>query len=487
MRRKTHSRVVASTLVAALMMQTGHASALGLLQAYEAAVQNDPTYRAAVYENEAAQQYKVLGRANLLPSMSMSYTKNKNRADITVPVLNQRTTTHPEYDSSTGVVSLRQPLFNLDGLARYRQGVAQTNYSDAQFSAKSQDLILRLVGAYADAKFAEDVLALVTAQRDTLAEQKKVNERIFERGEGTRTDMLETQARFDVAEAQLVEARNNVTTARNSLASLVGVSVDELDGLSDEFRVLPMTPDTFDGWKAIALENNAEIIAQRYGMETAQHEISKQRAGHAPRLDFVASLNKSDSDTLTTRNQESTVRTVGLQLNIPLYSGGSVNASTSQAVSNLERARSELDAKTNQVLVELRKQFDQVTSSAVKIDAMVKSVKSARELVAATKQSVKGGVRINLDVLNAQQQVYSAQRDLAQARYNYLISYLRLRFAAGTLIKDDLHTVANYFVRGGHSDLMSKASLPASSTLLRTSHIATAEVRTMGAVAEVAK
>jgi protease secretion system outer membrane protein len=146
-----------------------------------------------------------------------------------------------------------------------------------------------------------------------------------------------------------------------------------------------------------------------------------------------------------------------VQVNIPLYAGGSVAAATTQAVANHEKAKADLEAKTRQVLVELRKQYDQVLSSAAKIDAMVKSVNSARALVQATQQSVKGGVRINLDVLNAQQQVYAAQRDLAQARYNYVISYLRLRFAAGTLTTEDLHTVAKYFVGGG-SDVVAQVS-----------------------------
>lgn len=441
-------QVMAAALATGLALQASPAAALSLIQAYEAALRNDPTYRAAQHENEAGQQYKVLGRAHLLPSVGISYSRNKNRADITVPVFGEPVTTHPEYDSSSGAVTLRQPLVNLEGVARYRQGIAQTEYSDAQFSVKSQDLMLRLVGAYADAKFSEDQLQLAQAQRDTLAEQKKVNERMFEKGEGTRTDMLETQARFDVAEAQLLEARNNVTTARNMLAAIVGEEVSELDALSDDFRVRPMMPSGFEEWKAIALANNSEIAAQRIAVEVAQHEISKNRAGHSPRVDFVASYNKSDSETITTRNQDSTSRIVGVQLNIPLYSGGSVSAATSQAAANHQRARSELEAKTSQVLVELRKQYHHALTSASKIDAMAKAVDSARALVRATEQSVKGGVRINLDVLNAQQQLYTAQRDLAQARYNYLISYLRLRFAAGTLNAEDLRTVAGYFVPG---------------------------------------
>lgn len=439
-------RLLASALTVAFALQANHAFALGLVQAYEAALQNDPTYRSAVHDNEAGQEYRALGRSNLLPNLSANYAKYKNNADITQPnFLGKLSTSSPHYDSRSASVMLRQPIVNLDGIARYYQGVAQANYSDAQFSLRSQDLLVRLVGAYADAKYAEDHLALAIAQRDTFAEQKLINERMFQKGEGTRTDMLETQAKFDLAEAQLLEARDNVTIARNSLAAITGTEVTELDQLRDDFRVMPLQPATFEEWKAIALEHNSDIAAQRYAVEASKQEIKKAQAGHAPRIDFVASVDRGVSETLNTLNQDSINRTIGVQVSIPLYSGGSVSAASNQAVANHEKAKSDLDAKTSQVLVELRKQYSQVLSSVSRIDALVKSVNSASMLVQATQQSVKGGVRINLDVLNAQQQMYAARRDLAQARYNYLMSYLKLRFAAGTLATEDLRTVAGYF------------------------------------------
>lgn len=458
MTRFPQRRFLAAAIAGVMSLQAGSVFALGLVEAYEAALQNDPTFRSAVHENEAGQQNKVIGRSTLLPSLTASYSHTKNRADITQPnLLGQETTTHPAYTSEVGAVQLRQSLLNLEGLARYQQGMAQTDYSDALFAVRRQELVVRLVAAYSDAQYAEDQLTLATAQRDAFAEQMRVNERMFQKGEGTRTDMLETQAKFDVAEAQVIEARDNVTTARNALAAIVGMEVKDLDPLSDDFRVQPMQPDSFEGWKALALENNPDIAAQRHAVEATRYEIRRNRAGHAPRVDLVASLSKNKGETLNTFNQESTVRAVGVQVNIPLYSGGYVNATTTQAVSNHEKAKSDLEGKTSQVLVELRKQYSLVLSSAAKIEALEKSVKSATMLVTATEQSIKGGVRINLDLLNAKQQYYSARRDLAQARYNYLLSYLRLRSAAGTLGSEDLHKVAAYFVKGGAD---AKAMLP---------------------------
>ncbi len=445
MRRIPMKKLLATAMIAAFVVQAAPASAIGLLQAYQAALANDPTYQSAIHENDAGQENQYLGRASLLPSASISYSRSNNRTDLTTRNSLGENTTQPAYTSKGAYLQVKQPVLNFDGIARYKQGIAQTNYSDAIFSNRKQDLVLRLVGAYVDAQYAEEQLNLMVAQRDALAEQKRVNERMFEKGESTKTDVLETQSKFDVAEAQLIEAQDAVTTARNTLSSLVGADVTSLDPLVSDFKVQILQPASFDEWRTIALEKNPEIDSLRYGVEAANQEINKQRAGHAPRVDLVATLSRTDSETLNTLNQDQKNRSIGVQVNIPLYSGGYVNAASRQAVASSERAKSDLDAKTNQVMVELRKQFSLVQSGVTRVDALVKSVKSAELLVDATRQSIKGGVRINLDLLNAQQQLFAARRDLAQARYNYLMSYLRLCNSAGTLGGDDLQLVASYF------------------------------------------
>lgn len=422
---------------------------MGLLPAYEAALVNDPTYRAALRENEAGQQARVLGRAALLPVISASYSRNRNFSDITTS-----TPGFPErnderyYNSQSAVLQLRQPLIHHEGKARHRQGIAQTQASDAQFRARSQEVIVRLVGLYAPAQYAEDQLALATAQRDAFAEQGKSNERLFKRGEGTRTDVLETQAKLDLAEAQLLEARDNLQNAREALAAMVGRRITALDPLSEQFRVRPMEPANIDTWQELALNNNPEIGAQRYAVEIAREEIQKNQAGHSPRLDLIASVAKNESDTINTLNQSANTRSIGVQLSIPLYSGGAVTAATTQAVANFEKARANLDGQTSLVLVELRKQYNLTFSSTARIDAARKALESATVLVEATQKSVQGGQRTNVDVLNARQQVFEARRELALQRYNYLLGYLRLRYAAGVLSVSDLRDVAGYFVAG---------------------------------------
>ncbi|MEV4780585.1 TolC family outer membrane protein [Burkholderia sp. LMU1-1-1.1] len=439
-------RRLALALGAALLAHAGAASAIDLVRAYQAALSNDPAYLSAVQDAEAGKEYRKIGRANLLPNLSASYSNSKNKTDLTSPdIFGTERTTHPEYNSHSAVVQLRQPLFALDAWALYKQGNAQSDYNVAQFSARVQEMILRVTGAYCDALYADDQVRIATIQRDMYLEQKQVNDHLFNKGEGTKTDMLETQARLDLSEAQLLEAIDNQTSLRATLSTLVGQEVTSLNELKPEFRLAPLPEGGYEALRKIALENNPEIVAQNYAIESAKQEFNKARAGHAPRLDFVASYSKNSAQDIDTYNQDSTVKAIGIQLNIPLYAGGQVSAISRQAYAGVEKSRAELQVRTDRVLLELRKQYLSMVSSASRIAALNKAVESGKLLVVATEQSIKGGVRINLDLLNARQQLYTSERDLAQARYNYLVATMKMRGALGVLGPDDVRDMASYF------------------------------------------
>jgi len=218
-----------------------------------------------------------------------------------------------------------------------------------------------------------------------------------------------------------------------------------LDQLGAGFRVGDRRVGSFEEWRMLAVEYNRELAAARLAVENARLDIGRNKAGHLPRVDLVASYARSDAETLNTYNTNSVNRTIGVQVNIPLYAGGAINASTRQAAASYERAKADLEVRTNKIMVDLRKAHSQVESSGRKVDALVKAVESARLLMTATEQSIKGGVRINLDLLNAQQQLFTAQRDLAQARYGYLLALLRLRASAGMIGETDIREIGAYF------------------------------------------
>lgn len=433
------------TRLLALLLATGNAGAVTLQQAYDAALLHDPAYRMNHFDNESAKENRVLGRAALLPNISASFAGSKNNADQEVVQGGVTFPSHPRYTSRSSSLTLRQPLLNLEAISHYRQGKVQTAQAAAQFEADTAQVALRVAGAYVDALFAADQVALARIQRDMYAEQQRVNQRLFERGEGTRTDMLETKARLDLAEAQLIEADDNALALRDALEGVIGMPAGELSRLADGIKPGPLAPASFDEWRTMALEHNHALAAGRLAVENARLDIARARAGHAPRIDLVASYSRGEAESLSTYNQNSVNRNVGVQLNVPLFAGGAVNAATRQAVAAHERAKAQFEAQTNAVTLELRKAHSVVLGSVKKIDALGKAVESSQLLVKATEQSIKGGVRINLDLLNAQQQLYAAKRDLAQARYAYLLGMLGLKATAGTLEREDIVAISAWF------------------------------------------
>lgn len=434
--------LAAGALLAIGAFATGGASAVTIEEAYQAALKNDPTFRIRFYENESGKENQILGRSQLLPTVSASHSVNRNISDQQYV---GRPETHPRYISRSSVVQLRQPLFNAEAIQRYRQGKVQTAQANEAYQAGVDEVSVRVISAYLDTLFAEDQLALARVQRDMYMEQQKVNQFLFEKGEGTKTDSLETQARLDLAEAQLVEAQDNVVAVRNTLTGVIGMDPGTLQQLGENFRPVTLDVATFEDWRTLALQRNNTLASLRLAVENARLDINRNRAGHLPRVDFVAAYSKTESDTINTLGLEATNRTVGIQVNVPIYSGGSVNATTRQAAANYGRAQAELDARTNEILVELRKAHDLVLSSGRKIDALVKAVDSSKELMTATEQSIKGGVRINLDLLNAQSQLFTSQRDLAQARYSYLVGLMRLRAASGTMAPEAVREISAFF------------------------------------------
>jgi outer membrane protein, protease secretion system len=418
-----------------------NASALGLMEAYEAALVNDSVYHAAQHDNEAGQQYRIIGRSNLLPNVSANYAYNRVDSDIASGNVNVTR----NYNSENGAIQLRQPIINLEGWARYRQGALQTELSDKQFAGRKQELIKRFFGAYANANYAEDVLALSIAERDAFKNQTEANKMMSVRGEGTKTALIESQAELSLSEAKVIESQDGVIDAHTVLAVMIGRDVPELDALSENFNVQSLDPADYEVWKNTALETNPEIATQRETVELAYQEIRKNRAGHIPRLDAVASISRSKSDSTSTFNQEIDNKSIGMQLNVPIYAGGQVSASIAQAVANHKKAQDDLETKTNEVLLDLRKQYSTVQSSILRIEALKQGVASAELLVTATKKSLIGGVRTNLDVLDARKKLFEAQRDLSLARYNHLVAYINLKKAAGTLTVGDLEKISIHF------------------------------------------
>ena len=443
-----------SGLVAALWLGLcASAQAMGPFQVYEEALRNDPTFLGAMKERDAGLESRIIGRAGLLPKLSYSYNKGRNNSQATY--LNDRGNSHEDrnYNSYGSTFMVQQPLIDYEAYANYRKGVAQALFADETFRSKSQELLVRVLTHYTQALFAQDQIDIARAKKKAYEQQFRQNEHLFRQGEGTRTDILEAESRYELATAEEIQAIDEQDAALRELGALTGnasLSIEQLQPLAADFNSLPLEPANFSTWHAIALANNPELASQREALEVARYEVERNRAGHLPKLNAYASVRKMESDSGNTYNQRYDTNTIGIEVSLALYAGGGVSASVRQAGSNLARVEYELEGKTRETLIELRRQFNACLSGVNKLRAYQKALISAQALVVSTRQSILGGERVNLDALNAEQQLYTTRRDLARTRYDYLLAWTRLHFYAGTLGEQDLARVDEAFVRPFH-------------------------------------
>ncbi|MEB6539811.1 TolC family outer membrane protein [Serratia plymuthica] len=428
---------------------------IGILDAYSLALEKDPTFRAAIKEKEAGDENENIGRAGLLPKVSGNYqnsprnwqTQKFPSSDIFGNV--SEVTQRRQYRSYSSSITLTQPLFDYEAYARYKAGVAQTLMSDERYRSKFLDLAVRVISAYVEVAYSKDQIALASAQKAAYKEQLALNDRLMGAGEGTITDVSETQARYSLAEAQEIEARDALDAAQRELEVIIGVPLNQLDELQTlrpgKFQVAPLIPSRFEEWQKIALENNPTLAASRHGVDAAKYEVERNRAGFMPQVQLYASHSENDSSSDNTVNQKYRTDSIGVQVSVPIYAGGGVSASTRQAAARYGQAMFEMDAQTGTTLNDLRKQFNLCISSRAKLAAYELAVKSATTQVTATRQSVLAGQRVNVDVLNAEQQLYSAQKDLASAKYTYIKAWITLLSDSGTLDEHDVKRVAQYF------------------------------------------
>ena len=432
---------LATLLVAcSLPLLSAGARAAGLIDAYQAARQNEPTFRAARYERDAGQYAIAIGRAGLLPNLSItgSYSQNKGERESTVVDVTQNL----DYRDTVSAVILRQPLFNYDSFVRYQQGGVQAAYSDAVFDRKEAELAVKVTAAYLDALFSMDRLALADAEIAAYGAQRELAERRRKGGEGTITDVADAESRLQLARAGRADALDRVAVALRKLEGMTGQPMQPLWILHPDFMPTGVQPGRLDAWVALAQDHNPEIRSRRKAYELASLEVDRNRAGHMPQLDLVARSTRADNETISTLNQKSTINSVGVQLNIPLFAGGRVSALTDQAIANRERALAELDAAANDVLVEVTRQFLAVETGASKVTAYRKAVDASIVAVEGSKRGMMAGIRTNTDVLDAERVMFGAKRDLFQARYEVLVSTLQLKAAAGVLSEADVAEIA---------------------------------------------
>jgi outer membrane protein len=429
--------VIAALLAGSFLSFNAHA--LDLLQVYREALANDAPYAAARATLSAGQEGLAQGRAGLMPTLGVGGNYNRNDLESTSSGL----TSNRNFNSRTYTISLSQPLFRLANWEQYRQGRLSAAVSEAQFTLAQQDLIVRVAQAYFDVLAAQDALASVQAQKTAITEQLASAKRNFEVGTATITDSHEAQARYDLAVAQEFAAKSDLEIRRTALQQIIAKPAGELATLRPGVKLNAPEPVSVDSWVQSAEQQNSGVVGQQLSLEIAQREVKKNRAGHLPTVDLVASRNYNNSTASASSplGTESNNNAVGVQWNIPLFAGFSVNSRVREAIALQDRARADLENARRIAAQNARQAFVGVSSGLAQVRALEAAEVSSQSALESNRLGYQVGVRINIDVLNAQQQLYSTRRDLAKARYDTIVSGLRLKAAAGTLKEEDLMQV----------------------------------------------
>lgn len=422
-----------------LFFATAHpAAAENLLDIYRLAQENDPQIRSAEAARLATLESKPQSRALLFPTISANADTTGNRLDIRQPASSAGVS---HFNSSGYTLSLTQPVYHHDTYVQLRQADARIAQAEALFGAAKQDLIIRTTTRYFDVLAAEDNLEFARAEKNAIARELEQSRQRFEVGLVAITDMQEAQARFDTALAQEIAAERQLTAAIETLREIIARQPDGLAALTEQLPLLAPEPADVEQWTETALRQNLQYTAAQHAAEVAREEIARQRAAHLPTLDIVGNRVLSESGGGRFGASETLNDSISLQINAPIFQGGLVTSRTREAQHKYTQAQETQEQQLRSVVRQTRDAYAGVIAGISRVKALKQSVLSHQTALEATEAGLQVGTRTEVDVLDAQRELFRARRDYARARYDYILESLRLKQAAGTLSPTDLEQV----------------------------------------------
>lgn len=415
-----------------------------LLDVYLDAQRNDSQFAAARAQLAAGQEKYPQARAGLLPNVNFTGATTYNQAEIEQPLQRE-----PHYNSNSWQLQLTQPLFRWQNWVSAKQGSLQVGIAEAQFEAAKSDLIVRTAQAYFDVLLAEDTLSAVRALKLATEEQLQLAKKSFEVGTVTVTDVNEAQSRYDLVVAQEIAADSDLAVKRHALRILIGKEPEALARLREGVNVMGPQPADMNEWVRAAEQSNPLVQAQRLTTELAQKEVERARAGHLPTLDMVASYghNYSGSSGTAGTVSETNAKAIGLQLTVPVFQGGATQSRVREALALSDKAKSDLETATRNAAQASRQAYLGVTNGLAQVRGYEAAMVSGRSSLESNKLGYEVGVRINIDVLNAQTQLADTYTKLAKARYDAILAQFRLKSAAGSLSVEDVRSVNDLLQR----------------------------------------
>ena len=423
------------------------ACAESLLDIYNEALDNDPTFKAAEYSYLADKELKVQGRAALLPSLTLSGSTNWNE-------YYQNKELQQQYNSFSTSARVSQPLFRLDTWFQYRQSKSLTDAAEADFAFEQQNLLVRTAELYFGVLRAIDNLNAAISEEKAIKKQLDQAKQRFEVGLSAITGVQEAQLAYDLSKASRIRTEGSLYSARESLNALIGREIFSLNELGDGLLIELPTPNSKEKWVELALENNYQLKAAYLRKKAAKSSARSVASNHLPKIDIVGSQSESETNQFNYEGfnidgqgipvpSVTGRRNYSIQLSMPLFQGGAVNSRRKQAYSQYERANENTLFTERRIIQEVRSQFSNVLTLVANVNAQKQAVVSATSALEATQVGYKVGTRNVVDLLQAEKNLYSAEKNLANAKYDYILSNLKLSLASGTITPADIVKINN--------------------------------------------
>lgn len=405
---------------------------------YDQAKEYDASYQGALAEHQSQLQNKTILRAGLLPSLTASGVARRQRDEITNSAFLPPGKKYANAFSAS--LRLSQPVFDWAAIAQSRQIDEQVALAEIGLASADEDLILRTVSSYFDWLAADDSLRFAKAEKEAIGQQLRQAESRFEVGLSAKTDVQEAQARFDASRAQEIAAASQLRSAREALRVITGQHPNDAQPLRTPLDIEPPSPSSPNAWVEQALQNNLQLQSATMNARIAREKVRETQSAHYPQLNLFAEHTINDQSD-TPQQLESETSVIGLQLDIPLFAGGANLARTKQSRFQYQKSESDLLRARREAAQRTRDAYDGVVTGEVQVRALTQASKSAQVALDAIQAGFKVGSRTSVDVLDAQRELFRAQRDLSRSRYDYLLSLLRLEQAVGALSAEDLQRI----------------------------------------------
>ena len=405
-------------------------SAMDLMEAYTRAKEHDPLFGSSFYEREAARTLSKQGRSFLLPQIQIGGSISRYDFE-TAPVY------YHDYTSRSQGIHLRQPIFDLRKFYEYRQHNIRETIGDVRFASAEQNLVLRVAEAYFNGLAARDLLELVDTEKKAVTEQLEQAKRMFQAGVATITDVHDAEARYDSILSQEVEAQNNLEIKMQAFKRIVGIGPDGLSFLKEDIPLRVPEPESLEGWIEKAKKDNPILKSYAYNIDYYKEELRKNKGQHLPSVDLVAGYSKTNTNNYL-KTDELTYKTVGIQVNVPVFNGGYISAKVKESQARLEQAKKEYENNLSDNVQKLSEAFLGIKGSIVSINTLLTAIRSASTSFHSNKMGLIAGIRTIVDVLNAERELHNVRGKLLRARYEFILNILRLKSSAGTLSEDDV-------------------------------------------------